>query len=204
MDIGKRLKELRESRGLTLEQVGSCIGVNKATVQRYENGNIDIKRNIAIKLAECLSASPAYIMGWEDYSFPDNISPIPHAKQKPRLGTIACGEPILAEQNVEDYDRVPDWAECDFTLKCKGDSMTGARIFDGDIVCIRSQPEVENGEIAAVLIDDEATLKRVYIQDGRLTLMPENPSYQPLIYVGDELENVRILGKATYFISAVR
>jgi len=82
--------------------------------------------------------------------------------------------------------------------------MINARILDGDMVFIRQQPEVENGEIAAVLIDNEATLKRVYKQNGKLTLMPENSSYPPFTYSGSELENIKIIGKAVAFISAIR
>lgn len=207
-EMSVKIKTRREELHMTLEEVGNIVGVGKSTVRKWETGQIEnMRRDKIAALAKALRVSPGYLMGWEentDTPVPSNVTPMPNDTLKPRLGTIACGKPILAEQNVEDHDRVPDWVECDFTLKCRGDSMTGARIFDGDIVCIRSQPEVENGEIAAVLIDDEVTLKRVYIQEGRLTLMPENPAYHPLIYVGDELENVRILGKATYFISMVR
>lgn len=206
MDIGARIKQLRERRGLTLEQVGEYVGVNKATVQRYESGEIDIKRNVAIKLAEVLHSDPAYIMGWAD-ELPDNVIPMPSFRQVPRLGAIACGEPVLAEDNIEGYDEVPDWVKCDFTLTCKGDSMINARIHDGDIVCIKAQPEVESGQIAAVLIDgefeSEATLKRVrYTEDG-IVLWPENPRYEPKSYTGAEAERVRILGLATHLIGKV-
>lgn len=206
MDIGARIKQLRERRGLTLEQVGEYVGVNKATVQRYESGEIDIKRNVAIKLAEVLHSDPAYIMGWAD-ELPDNVIPMPHTRAVPRLGSIACGEPILAEQNIEDYDQVPDWVKCDFTLTCKGDSMINARIHDGDVVCIKAQPEVENGQIAAVLVldsgEDGATLKRVRYIDGGIALWPENPAYAPMIYTGQEAQRVQILGLATHFIGKV-
>lgn len=123
----------------------------------------------------------------------------------PRVGAIACGEPILADQNIEGYDQVPAWTHCDFTLVCKGDSMIGARIFDGDIVCIRSQPEVESGEIAAVQVgEDEATLKRVKIYPDHIVLEPENPNYRPMTFWDEEMAKVKILGKATHFISEVR
>lgn len=206
MDIGARIKQLRDRRGLTLEQVGEYVGVNKATVQRYESGEIDIKRNVAIKLAEVLHSDPAYIMGWAD-ELPDNVIPMPGMRQVPRLGAIACGEPILADDNIEGYDEVPDWVKCDFTLTCKGDSMINARIHDGDIVCIKAQPEVESGQIAAVLIDgefeSEATLKRVrYTEDG-IVLWPENPRYEPKSYTGAEAGRVRILGLATHLIGKV-
>lgn len=139
---------------------------------------------------------------------PPNFLPRPKTRKVPRLGAIACGTPILASENLDGYDDVADYIQCDFTLLCKGDSMINARIFNGDIVCIRQQPEVENGEIAAVLIDGEfdgeATLKRVRMFDDHIILEPENPQYRPLSFWGDEMEKVHILGKATHFISAVK
>ena len=87
--------------------------------------------------------------------------------------------------------------------------MINARIYDGDIVFIRKQPSVENGEIAAVLIDDmadvaETTLKRVYIYDNKIILSAENTNYEPFVYVGEEMNNVRIVGKAVAFLSTVK
>ena len=203
MEIGERIKQLRERMGLTLEQVGEYVGVNKATVQRYETGEIDIKRNVAIKLAEVLHSDPAYIMGWAP-ALPDNVIPMPNTRRVPRVGAIACGTPILAEQNIEDYDEVPDWVKCDYTLVCKGDSMIGARIHDGDIVCIKQADEVENGQIAAVMVDgEEATLKRVRFQDGSIVLWPENPAYAPMVFSGKDMARVRIIGLATYLIGKV-
>lgn len=145
-------------------------------------------------------------MGWVDNSgvaIP-NIIPMPETRKIPLVGAIACGEPILAEENIEDYVSIPkDLAE-DFALTCKGDSMINARIFDGDIVYIRQQDTVENGEIAAVLIDSEATLKRVRLFDDHISLEPENPMYKSLVYWNEEMNTVRILGKAIAFTSAVR
>lgn len=122
----------------------------------------------------------------------------------PLLGEIACGQPILAEENYSEVVPVPDYVHADFALRCRGDSMVGARILDGDIVYIRQQPDVEDGEIAAVLIGDEATLKRVYKIPGRLQLRPENPSYPVMEYANSDLDQVRILGRAVYFVSGVR
>ena len=106
----------------------------------------------------------------------------------------------------EVFYSVSDDIDADFCLRAKGDSMTGARIYDGDIVFIRRQPTVENGEIAAVIIDNEATLKRVYFykDKDKLVLSPENPAFEPLVYIGSELEEIRILGKAVAFQSIVR
>ena len=122
----------------------------------------------------------------------------------PLVGTIACGEPILAEENIEEYVGIPKHIKADFALICKGDSMINARIFDGDVVYIRQQDTVENGEIAAVLIDNEATLKRVRLFDDHISLEPENPMYKPFVYWNEEMNSVRILGKAVAFTSAVR
>lgn len=133
-----------------------------------------------------------------------NIMPMPQMKKVPLLGTIACGEPIMADENIECYVSVPDHIHADFCLRCQGDSMINARIFDGDIVYIHKQPIVENGEIAAVLIEEEATLKRVYIYADKIILQPENPLYAPKVYVQEEMNDIEILGKAIYFTSLVR
>lgn len=133
------------------------------------------------------------------------LRPMPEFVKRPRLGAIACGAPILAEENIEGYDDVPAWIKCDFTLLCKGDSMINARIFDGDVVCIKMQPTVESGEIAAVMVgDDEATLKRVRLFEDHISLEAENPMYKPLTFWGEDMNQVHIIGKATHFISAVR
>ena len=124
----------------------------------------------------------------------------------PLLGEIACGEPIIAEESFECYVEAGTNIKCDFCLRARGDSMINARIYDGDIVFIRQQSIVNNGEIAAVIIDNEATLKRVYLNraEGKLVLQAENPSYEPLVYVGEELDHIRILGKAVAFQSDVK
>lgn len=139
---------------------------------------------------------------------PPNILPIPKMTQKPLLGTIACGTPITATQNVDEMIDVPEHIRCDFVLRCKGDSMIEARIFDGDVVYIREQPDVENGEIAAVVIDgqgeSEATLKRVYKQRDQIVLMAANAKYTPSVLTGEAAARVRILGKAVAFTSMIR
>lgn len=144
---------------------------------------------------------------WSDYcNTAANILPMPRFVRKPRLGTIACGRPILAVEDVDEFDDVPEGVDCDFTLKCKGDSMINARIFDGDIVYVKEQPEVENGQIAAVIIDDEATLKKVYYTPGsdRITLRACNPLYADMVYEGETLNQIRILGRAVAFTSTIR
>ena len=131
----------------------------------------------------------------------DNLIPLPKTYQIPLLGDIACGSPILAEENVEAILEVPVHIKADFALRCHGDSMTGAHIHDGDIVYIRQQPDVDNGSIAAVCIENSATLKRVYKYPDKLVLSPDNPQYEPFVYTGEELSQVRILGKAVGFTS---
>ena len=213
--MGQRIKFLREEREYTQEQFGAIIGVSKSTIGMYELDKREPDKEKLEAIADFFNVDMDYLYGKSDYrnkqewllhstELPANIVPLPDTKKVPLLGKIACGSPITAEENVEDYVDVPEFTHADFALTCQGDSMIGARILDGDIVYIRLQPEVENGEIAAVLIDGEATLKRVYYQKGKIILQPENNNYPPLIYEKDEILDVRILGKATYFMSKVK
>ena len=207
LSIRKRIKEIRISKNITQDELALKIGTTKQTIYKYEN---EIVTNIPSQkielISNALNTTPDYLMGWSDkstddlYSIP-GINPIPKTYKRPRLGTIACGEPILAEENIETYDDIPDNIKCDFTLVCKGDSMINARINDGDIVYIKQQSQVDNGEIAAVLIDNEATLKRVYIYEDKVVLQPENTKYPPFVYTKEEMNNIRILGKAVGFTS---
>ena len=207
LSIGKRIKEIRISKNITQDELALKIGTTKQTIYKYEN---EIVTNIPSQkielISNALNTTPDYLMCWSDkstddlYSIP-GINPIPKTYKRPRLGTIACGEPILAEENIETYDDIPDNIKCDFTLVCKGNSMINARINDGDIVYIKQQSQVDNGEIAAVLIDNEATLKRVYIYEDKVVLQPENTKYPPFVYTKEEMNNIRILGKAVGFTS---
>ena len=185
-----------------------AVGVSEATVSRSESGDIaNMKRSRIASLASVLKMSPSIIMGWNEEHeahMPSNIIPMPAMRKVPLVGSIACGTPILAEENLDGTVEAPDHVRADFALRCKGDSMINARIFDGDIVYIRQQESVEHGEIAAVLIGDEATLKRVYIYDDCISLEAENPQYKPMVYRGEEMNNIRILGKAIAFTSVIR
>ena len=212
MDIGTKIKNARIARGMTQEELGEMLGLQKSAIAKYENGRVvNIKRSTLKKISDVLGIPPHELIFEENtekpnagISFIDNILPLPKHKKLPLLGTIACGEPIFAEENIDGYISCPENIDADFCLRCKGDSMIGARIQDGDIVYIRQQPDVENGEIAAVLIDNEATLKRVYKKSESIILQPENPAYEPLIFVREEMNNIRILGKAVCFLSRVR
>lgn len=203
MTTGERMKQRRKEIGLSAEKVAERLGVSPATIYRYEKGDIEkVPVDIFAELAKILQTTPAYLMGWEEKpetkkpTIPPGFEPMPKMKKIPLIGSIACGEPITAEQNIEKMVDVPEYIRCDFSLTCHGDSMVDAGIHDKDVVYIRIQPEVENGEIAAVRIDGEATLKRVYYNPGTLTLMPANPAYAPMVYTGSQLEEVHIEGKA--------
>ena len=198
-----RIKSRRTELGLTVEELAHKMGYkDKSSISKIENGKADIPQSKIAAFADALQTTPAYLMGWEEQpepkkpTIPPGFEPMPKMKKIPLIGAIACGEPITAEQNIEKMVDVPENIRCDFSLTCHGDSMVDAGIHDKDVVYIRIQPEVENGEIAAVRIDGEATLKRVYYNPGTLTLMPANPAYEPMIYTGSQLEEVHIEGKA--------
>lgn len=204
MDIGEKIKLLRLEKKLTQEELAVAAGTKKQTIHKYEIGIItNIPASKIKAIADKLGTTPAYLMGWEhSEQAEDDIKPI-KLKKFPMLGEIACGNPIMCEQNYETFIEASENLQADFCLTAKGDSMINARIKNGDIVFIRQQPIVENGEIAAVIIDDTATLKRVYIQNNYMTLMAENPEYAPIVIQLSEDINVRILGKAVAFQSLI-
>lgn len=214
-DMAKRIKDLRTSQGMTLEQVAEKVGVGKSTVRKWETGLIaNMRRDKIAALADALNTSPMYLMGWSDEINPvpaldiskfDNIYPV-NLKKIPLLGEIACGKPIFANEDRESYVLAGSDIHADFCLRAKGDSMINARILDGDIVFIRKQDMVDNGEIAAVAIGDDVTLKRVvyYPEQNLLILKAENSKYQDMIYAQDQLDQVYILGKAIAFQSDVK
>ena len=201
--ISNKMRELRAAKGLSLEDLARELGTSRQTIHRYERGTIsNIPPEKVEKLAKVLDTTPASLMGWHaDF---DNVMPI-SAKRLPVLGEIACGEPIYATEEHESFCIADGEIDADFCLRAHGDSMIGARIQDGDIVFIRSQDFVENGEIAAVIIGDEATLKRLYYykDEEKLILSPENPRYAPLVYVGNELNQIKIIGRAVAFQSKI-
>ncbi len=203
MTVGDRIRQVRQEQDVTQQELADYIGVSKQAVYKYENNIVtNIPTDKVDAIAKRLKVSPAFLMGWEEQPepkkppIPPGFEPMPKMKKIPLIGSIACGEPITAEQNIEKMVDVPENIRCDFSLTCHGDSMVDAGIHDKDVVYIRIQPEVENGEIAAVRIDGEATLKRVYYNPGTLTLMPANPAYAPMVYTGSQLEEVHIEGKA--------
>ena len=212
MDVFKnRLKEAMQLRGIRASELSLRTGLSKARISQYVNGKFIPKSDAILLMAEVLGVSELWLMGKtadmnpttpETIPCPENISPL-RLRRFPVLGEIACGLPVLAVEDLDGgYVTAAD-TEADFCLTAKGDSMIGARIFDGDEVFIQYTDVVENGEIAAVVVDGEATLKRVYFYpaEGKLVLTAENPAYAPLIFSGNELENIHILGRAVAFQS---
>ena len=204
MTKGERIRARRRELGLTLEEVALAAETSKQTIQRYENGVIEnIPDGRLEAIARALSTTPAYLMGWGDATLPHpDLRPL-RRRAVPLLGKIACGQPIYAEEDFCGYELAGEGVEADFCLRATGDSMIGARIHDGDIVFVKSCDMLENGEIGVVVIEDEATLKRVYYDRAgqKLILTPENPRYAPLVFTGEELATVKILGKAVAFQS---
>lgn len=209
MNIGEIIYNRRMELGLTLEEVGTYVGVGKSTVKKWESGYIEnMKRDKIALLGEILKLNPLTFITGElepvKEAVPDNILPLPKFKKVPLIGTIACGEPILAVENIDSYINMAEDINADFALKCKGDSMINARIFDGDYVYIKVREDVDDGEIAAVLIGEEATLKKVHKSPNKIVLSPCNPMYDDLVYRNEQLNDIRILGKAVAFLSAIR
>lgn len=200
MAIGDNIKALRTQHGMTQLELGRIAGVSDKAVSSWESG-LSIPRMGAIeKIASYFHVPKSIIIDGTnsaDTTIPPGFLPLPETESLPLVGRIACGTPILAEENVEGYVDVPKSARATFVLLCQGDSMA-PRIQDGDFVYVRKQPTVENGELAAVRIGTEATLKRVYYSPDRpdqLFLQAENPSYPPMIYSGQDLEDIAIEGK---------
>lgn len=213
MSVADRLKTVRTDAGLSQKELADKLGMPLRTYGSYERGERDISTAILLSICKTLNVSSDYLLGRaeinSDQPAPpaehfDNIFPV-KLKKSPMLGEIACGKPIFADEERNNYVMADMDIYADFCLRAKGDSMVNARINDGDIVFIREMPMVDNGDIAAVVIEDEATLKRVYYypDKNKLVLNPENPRFEPLVYMGEELDHIRILGRAVYFMSAL-
>lgn len=222
MTVGEIIKKYREENKISQRQFAARCGISNGYISMLENGinpttgeapmpSLSALKNIArgmntslqnlLTLADDLNVNiSTSAIDYEKYG----LRPIVK-KRLPLLGNIACGEPKYADEDRESYIEAGADIEADFCLRANGDSMINARIHDGDIVFIRSMPQVENGQIAAVIIDDEATLKRVYYypENNMMILKPENPKYKDLIYIGQQLEDIHILGLAVAFQSDV-
>lgn len=196
-----RIKQLREELGKSKAQVARELQIPYTTFVNYENEAREPNSEVLIMIANYFHVSVDYLIGRAENrhgnSLPvSNLVPLKHIIKVPIIGRIACGSPILAEQNYEGQTFCPDEVNADFALRCQGDSMIDANIQDGDIVFIKETPEVENGEIAAVVVGEEATLKKVYYHGDTVTLIPANSSYEPMVFKKDEINDIRICGKA--------
>ena len=202
MNIGERIKWLRAQKKLTQEYVGERMGVDKATIARYESGAIDIKRTVAIKLADILSSNPAYIMGWSDdpSSMPANIQII---KKEPTInipiiGRVAAGVECFAEENIIGYEQFPTSeivpGEQYACLRVVGDSMY-PKFEEGDTVLVRVQSSVDSGSYAVVIIDGEdGVIKRVVYGDDYIELQSINPMYPPRRFEDADVLRIRVFG----------
>ena len=205
MTTGDLIKIRRKEIAMSAERLAEKVGVSPATIYRYEKGDIEkVPVDVLKNIASALNTTPAYLMGWKENApaIPAGFEPLPQMSTVPLVGAIACGTPILAEQNIEARIGIPAAWRADFALTCKGDSME-PKIKDGDIVAIRTQPEVENGEVAAVRIGEEATLKRVFLFPDHLELRAENPAFGSIILIGEDMNTVHIEGKAVGFCRGI-
>ncbi len=205
----QRLRSAMQKAHITQAELCAKTGISRSTMSQYCSGAFLPKRAKLQQIAQALDVKEAWLLGYDDtpiqpvaFEKYPNLRPI-HLRKFPVLGEIACGTPIFAQEDKDAFITADADIHADFCLIAKGDSMIGARIFDGDTVFIRKQPMVDNGEIAAVIIDEEATLKRVYYdpKNARLQLVAENPAYPPLVYMREELDYIHILGKAIGFMS---
>lgn len=192
MNLGERIRDRRLELDLTLEDVGNVVGVAKSTVMKWETGFIEnMKRDKILLLSKALKVSPLWIMGL-DVSKKPFIDDVKSCHSVPLVGQVAAGTPILAEENIEDYFNIDSKIKADFALKIKGDSMINAGIFPNDIVFIKKQSTLNNGEIGVILLDNEATLKRFYKEGDTIILQAENDNYRPRIFTNC---NLSIQGK---------
>lgn len=188
--IGEIIKSKRIENGYTQQDIASILNVTKSAVSKWESGGVEqMGRSTIQKLSQILGIPPSVIVTGE---YPEEEQVSKRFISVPLLGTIAAGSPILAEQNIEDYFNLDKKIKADFCLRIKGDSMININIMDGDIVFIKKQEDLENGEVGAVLVDDSATLKRFYRMNGEVYLQSENPAYKPIVISGGE---VMVLGK---------
>lgn len=198
MKIGDKIKMLRKQKGLTQTELGEKLGVKTNAVSKWECGRVeDIPMSKVKAMSALFDVPPSFLI--DDNQLPSNAIPIDLQSQHriPILGRIAAGMPLYAEQNIEGYTLTDlnGGAEY-FALRVSGDSMNAARIEDGDVIIVRRQDEVENGELAVVMVgDDDATVKRFYATNDTVTLMPQsrNPEHQPQIYDLKKTK-IRVLG----------
>ena len=197
-DLSTRVRLRREQLGLSQQELARRMGYrSRSSITQLETGINDLPQSKVEELAQALETTPAALLGLDTpCACPPGFEPLPAMVQVPLIGSIACGTPITAEQNIECYIGVPAAWHADFALTCHGDSMSPT-ICNGDIVCSRCQPEVEQGEIAAVRVGEEATLKHFHRQGDAVMLLADNAAVcPPMFYAGEQLSELHIEGKA--------
>lgn len=203
-----RLKEALRARNMLPIELARRSRIGKSAISQYLSGKVTPKQDKIYKLAQALKVNEPWLMGYNEpmdaQSFHADIQKLPNMEpyepvMVPIVGTIAAGTPILAEENIEGYAPLQG-KKADFALTVKGDSMIGDNIHPGDIVFIRQQPTVEIGEIAAVLIDGDATLKHFYYDGDSVTLVSSNPTYKPMVFHKGDCDEFRVLGKAIAYL----
>lgn len=208
--LGEKIKELRKEKGLTLKALGELLNLGESTMSMYESGKRSPDYDTLKKLSDIFECTTDYLLGLSNLKNSSNIGSVESLSHPedfiriPILGIIKAGEPIFAIENIEGYEYV-DVSETKngefFYLRVNGDSMIGARIYDGDLVYVRKQSDVDSGDVAVVLVNGhEATLKRVLKTDDSIILQPENPKYKPMVFKSDKMESgyVQIIGKVVH------
>lgn len=193
-EIGKRIAELRRERGMNQEELAELALLHRVTIAKYETGQVEPGALAIGRIADALGVSSDEILCRTE-KLPPFVPMIRDAV--PIVGEIACGQPITAQQNIEGTAELPDGVTADFALRCKGESMTPT-FQPGDLVLIRQQPEVQPGQIAAVGVDGEATLKRFYKQGENVVLIADNPTFPPQVFPAGA--DVKIYGLAVGFV----
>ena len=205
--LSDMLVYLRKREGFSQQELADKLGMTRSAIGMYETGKREPDLETLEAFADFYNVDMNTLTGRHNaQALPANIIPLPKMKKVPLVGQIACGTPILAEQNVTDYVDLPTHIHADYALTCKGDSMVNIGISDGDIVYIREQTEVENGQIAVVRVDDEYTLKRVYFHEDYVELRPENPVHKAIILRGHQLEPeyFEVVRLAAAFMSVIQ
>ena len=196
---------LREERRLSQAKLAEALNISKSAIAMYETDERTPKPEVLETIADYFNVDMNFLYGKthvrnsakELEDLPASIF-YPKMKKVPLIGSISCGKPVYADQHFGELAQLPDDVSADFALTAQGDSMTGARIYNGDLVFCKTTEIVNNGRIAAVIIGDEATLKRFYYyKDKNLVILKaENPAYEDLIYQGPEINKINVLGEA--------
>ena len=200
---------LRKRNNMSQRELAEKAGVSRSAIGMYETGEREPSFEMLETFADIFNVNMNVLLGKSASLpvLPKNMTVLPPMRKIPLLGTIACGKPILAQENISDYVDLPGHIRADFALTCRGDSMINAGINDGDIVYIRKQETVENGQIAAVIVGEDetdATLKRFYFANGIVTLNAENAAFPPIVIMGADLEHVRVIGLAIAFTHVIK